>query len=196
MQIAKLLLNKKSDVNAKDKYGCTPLMRAAEQGHEEMTKLLLSHNADVSIEDNYLTSAAGWARSRGINSDKFRNIQLHILTNDMFDGSGNYNIADILRNAQLYRGESNNTDNSKIAFYEESDESDESNTDDEEISDVNKRDSNLRTPLHLAVLRGDINMVNSLLAKKNINVNAVDDVGSNALHRAAESGNFLILNSK
>lgn len=40
-------------------------------GHEEVAKLLISHDADVSIVDNYQTTAAGWARSRGKMSTYF-----------------------------------------------------------------------------------------------------------------------------
>lgn len=40
-------------------------------GHEEVAKLLISHGADVSIVDNYQTTAAGWARSRGKMSTYF-----------------------------------------------------------------------------------------------------------------------------
>jgi ankyrin repeat protein len=38
-------------VNAKDKYGDTPLHLAIEKGHPEFTKLLISHGADVNAKD-------------------------------------------------------------------------------------------------------------------------------------------------
>lgn len=65
IEIATLLLKKGANINQKDKHGVTPLMRAAEHGHEEMAKLLIKHGADVNLVDNYQTPAAGWARSRG-----------------------------------------------------------------------------------------------------------------------------------
>lgn len=64
MKIAKLLLEKASNVNAKDRHGCTPLMRAAEHGHAEMAKVLIAHGANAGLMDNYGTKAIGWARSR------------------------------------------------------------------------------------------------------------------------------------
>lgn len=64
MKIARLLLEKHSNVNAKDRHGCTALMRAAEHGHADLAKLLIQHGANVDLMDNYGTKAIGWARSR------------------------------------------------------------------------------------------------------------------------------------
>lgn len=99
---------------------------------------------------------------------------------------GNYNIAKIIQNPQLYKTGIDNSDSDSES--EEIDASDEAI----EVGDVNKRDSELRTPLHLAVLAGDVKLVKQLLKHK-ANVNLVDNVGSNPLHRAAEKGNFLRL---
>lgn len=96
---------------------------------------------------------------------------------------GNYNVATIIQNAKLYRNKNDEKDDSDS----DSDEI-EPNNDDIKVEDVNKRDEHRRTPLHLAVLNGDVNLVKKLL-EYNADVNAVDDVGANALHRAAEKGN-------
>jgi ankyrin repeat protein len=39
-------------VDSKDRYGRTPLLRAAEKGHEAVVKLLLEKVADVDSKDN------------------------------------------------------------------------------------------------------------------------------------------------
>lgn len=91
-------------------------------------------------------------------------------------------MATIIQNAQLYR-------NSKEFSEDSSSEETEPSNEDIKTDDVNKRDSHRRTPLHLAVLNGDVNLVKKLL-ERNADVNIVDDVGSNPLHRAAENGNF------
>lgn len=62
---------------------------------------------------------------------------------------GNYNVADIIANAEIYRSDSDENDVSDI----ESDKS-ESGHKDAESTDVNKRDSAEQTLLHLAVLKG------------------------------------------
>jgi ankyrin repeat protein len=42
-----------TDVNAKDKYGRTPLDEAARKGHKEIAKLLIAEGADVNAKDQW-----------------------------------------------------------------------------------------------------------------------------------------------
>jgi ankyrin repeat protein len=51
VEIAKLLLAERADVNAKTGKGDTPLHYAAWYGHKETVQLLLSSNADVGVRD-------------------------------------------------------------------------------------------------------------------------------------------------
>ncbi|PIQ16386.1 MAG: hypothetical protein COW67_03385 [Flavobacteriales bacterium CG18_big_fil_WC_8_21_14_2_50_32_9] len=51
LQVTKLLLEKGADINATDGTLATPIMFAAEEGNEEIVKLLLQHRADTSIKD-------------------------------------------------------------------------------------------------------------------------------------------------
>ena len=51
-QIVQLLISRLGDINAKDIYGRTPLMCAAENGHLEMICVLLFKFADPDISDN------------------------------------------------------------------------------------------------------------------------------------------------
>lgn len=94
-------------------------------------------------------------------------------------------MAKIIQDASLYRNTNETTDESDS----DSDETEPSD-DDFKIDDVNKRDAHRRTPLHLAVLNEDVNLVKQLL-DHDADVNLVDDVGSNPLHRAAENGIIL-----
>jgi ankyrin repeat protein len=45
VNVVRLLLEKKADVNAKDKNGQTALMLASREGHREVKKLLLKAGA-------------------------------------------------------------------------------------------------------------------------------------------------------
>jgi ankyrin repeat protein len=51
VEIAKLLLAERADVNAKASKGDAPLHYAVRNGHKETMQLLLSNNADVDIQD-------------------------------------------------------------------------------------------------------------------------------------------------
>lgn len=63
--MARSLIENAANVNIRDKFGCTPLMRAGENGHKELAQLLINNGADTEIVDNYGDKAVGWARSRG-----------------------------------------------------------------------------------------------------------------------------------
>lgn len=96
-------------------------------------------------------------------------------------------MAKIIQDASLYRNTYETTDeNDSDSDSDESEPSD----DDFKIDDVNKRDAHRRTPLHVAVINGDVNLVKKLL-DHDADVNLVDDVGSNPLHRAAENGSVI-----
>ena len=47
----KLLLKANADVNAKTKYGSTPLMVASQEGYASVVQLLLEANADVNAKN-------------------------------------------------------------------------------------------------------------------------------------------------
>jgi ankyrin repeat protein len=51
VDVARLLIERGANVNAKDHDGWTPLMKAAQAGHTEMVELLLEHGADMSVAD-------------------------------------------------------------------------------------------------------------------------------------------------
>lgn len=100
---------------------------------------------------------------------------------------GNYNIANIILNAQLYKKGGDDDDYSDS----DGDEMEPSNAD-IAVADVNKRDSEQRTLTHLAVLAGDVKLVKSLL-KHGADVNLVDNVGSVSYYYLSENNDFVII---
>jgi len=50
-EIAELLIAKGADVNAKTKYGTTPLHTASDSGYKEIAELLIAKGADVNAKD-------------------------------------------------------------------------------------------------------------------------------------------------
>ncbi len=52
VEVARLLLERGADVNAKDHDGWTPLIKAAQAGHAEMVQLLMEHGADMTVADS------------------------------------------------------------------------------------------------------------------------------------------------
>ena len=85
LQMVKLVLEKKGDVNMKDEAGDTPLMIAAAYGHEDIVELLLKKGANVNIKNNYgmsvLDAAVGYIMMT-TQSSKFNNSKLFNLLND------------------------------------------------------------------------------------------------------------------
>ena len=54
-----------ADVDAKDKYGRTPLQHAAFGGYKEITELLIAASADVNTKDESLMTPLLWAAREG-----------------------------------------------------------------------------------------------------------------------------------
>ena len=68
MPIARLLLERGAEVNARNRDGRTPLHDAAVSGHREMAELLIAAGADLEARDSEsgvtpLYEAASWGRA-------------------------------------------------------------------------------------------------------------------------------------
>ena len=65
LELARLLLTAGADVNAKNKWGSTPLHAAAREGHTEAVRLLLEAGADVNAENEDGETPLHWAAWEG-----------------------------------------------------------------------------------------------------------------------------------
>lgn len=65
LEIARLLIENKANVNAQDNVGNTPLFKAVffSEGKTEMIKLLLENGADCEIKNNFGVSAKSLAET-------------------------------------------------------------------------------------------------------------------------------------
>jgi len=54
-----------ADLNARNKYGLTPLHKAANWGHVDVARLLLEHGADPTVKDKHGMTPLGLAREEG-----------------------------------------------------------------------------------------------------------------------------------
>ena len=63
---ARYLISKGADVNAKFRYGQTPIFKAVDKGNLEVVKVLLEKGADVNVRDTfYQSTALSWALGKG-----------------------------------------------------------------------------------------------------------------------------------
>jgi len=63
--MVELLIAKGADVNAKNKYGSTPLHRAASGGHKEITEILIAKGADVNAKNHRGMTPLQFAAMKG-----------------------------------------------------------------------------------------------------------------------------------
>lgn len=50
LDVATTLLMNESDANAESKAGFSPLHLSAQEGHEQMSKLLLEHKSEINLQ--------------------------------------------------------------------------------------------------------------------------------------------------
>ena len=174
IEVIKTLISEGADVNAKDKFGLTPLHVAADNGNIEITKFLVSSGAKVDAKDNDGETPLNMAVERigSIAVVEFL-VSKGANVNRKFDDG-----TTPLINAVL----SKRTEIVEFLVYKG--------------ADVNTKTKHGRTPLHYASLtpliwlkRGDANFeIAKFLVSSGAKVDAKDNDGATPLHIAADTG--------
>ena len=169
LDIMEMLIEKGADVNAKNKYGDTPLMYASKvEGRLPSVSLLLKHGANMNVKNYDDKTALMLARENG-------NTQVEEL---LESPDIKQHLADIetatRRNSQLLEASYNGQVDLVRALLEEG-------------ADINKT-TNGRTPLVEASDNDHLEVVRILL-ERGADINKTDAAGNTPLYVASEAGN-------
>ena len=164
LDVAQWLLNIRADANAQQEDRRTPLHLAAANGHLEIVQILLRRNADVN-------ATAGWENRTPIHEASLGGHVsiMRLLIQNGADASAD--LRGLLRSASLLKARSVETVRLFIQLG----------------VDVNARDENPESPVHLASSAGNAETV-QLLIRHGVDVNARDGGDKTPLHLALSKG--------
>jgi ankyrin repeat domain-containing protein 50 len=157
VKIARLLLERGADVAAKDGCGQTALLRAARGGREAVVQLLLEKGADIDADDGYGRTALDWSARNGSEA----------VVRLLLERGANCGAA------LSWAASRGNKGIVQLLL--------------EKGADVNAKDENGETALHLATINRYEEVVR-LLLEKGADVNAKDKDGWTALDWASAWG--------
>ncbi|MEO5971352.1 MAG: ankyrin repeat domain-containing protein [Bdellovibrionia bacterium] len=177
------LIRQGSDVNAKNEDGDTPLHVAAKWGHTPIIEVLIRKGADVNVRSKNLSTPLHYAADKG-----------HSATMDVLIKNGaDPNRKDVFAKTplQLYKAKTGRhfPYEAKAILHDEAKAGDISKVETliRQGSDVNAKNEDGETPLHVAANWGHTPII-EVLIRKGANVNAKSPFGSTALHYAADKG--------
>ncbi|KIW15313.1 hypothetical protein PV08_05358 [Exophiala spinifera] len=175
--VVKLLLEMDDiNVNSKDdRYKGTPLMWAAEYGHEGVVKLLIANNEiDIDSENSQRRTPLSFAAELG-----HENVVKILLESGKVSADGRSNHG---RTPFSYAASRGNVRIAELLL-------------DTGQVDPNFRDRNNRTPIFWAAWYGRISVVRLLLQKSSVDVDCADDYGRTPLLAAARNGHEDVVES-
>ena len=171
IDMMKLLIDNKANINYTDDDGFTPLNIAIETGNMETVKLLITNGADVNSLMQDGVSLIGYAIAQN-NMD---------LLQILIENGANINNTDgdSLASTPLMTASRLGLDNVVRILLSRN-------------ADINAVDMNGNTALHTAALNSQLSVI-KLLLEKNPNLDIQNKVGNTALHLAVISGNIDIV---
>lgn len=171
INMMKLLIDNKANINYTDENGFNPLNIAIESGDMELTKFLITNGANVNSLMQDGVSLIGYAIAQN-NMDL-----LQILIEN--GANVNYTDGDSWANTPLQTASRLGLDNVVRILLTRN-------------ADINAVDMNGNTALHTAALNSQLSVV-KLLLEKNPSLDIKNKVGNTALHLAVISGNIDIV---
>lgn len=171
INMMKLLIDNKANINYTNENGFNPLNIAIESGDMELTKFLITNGANVNSLMQDGVSLIGYAIAQN-NMDL-----LQILIEN--GANVNYTGGDSWANTPLQTASRLGLDNVVRILLTRN-------------ADINAVDINGNTALHTAALNSQLSIV-KLLLEKNPNLDIQNKVGNTALHLAVISGNIDIV---
>ncbi|XP_065071133.1 poly [ADP-ribose] polymerase tankyrase-2-like isoform X2 [Rhopilema esculentum] len=191
-EVTELLVKHGASVNAMDLWQFTPLHEAASKSRVEVCTFLLSHNADPTVVNCHSKSAIDVAPTQELKEKLFFEFRGHsfldaVKSCDM--GRVKKAFAQDLLNFQHPY-----TNNTSLHYLAMSDHQKRKAVVEFLIrkgADVNAKNKEKITPLHMAAENGHSDMV-TLFLKNGAEVNALDNLGQAPLHRSAKNGHVAI----
>ena len=171
INMMKLLIDNKANINYTDENGFNPLNIAIESGDMELTKFLITNGANVNSLMQDGVSLIGYAIAQN---------NMDLLQMLIENGANvNYTNGDSWANTPLQTASRLGLDNVVRILLTRN-------------ADINAVDMNGNTALHTAALNSQLSIV-KLLLEKNPNLDIQNKVGNTALHLAVISGNIDIV---
>ena len=165
MNVVELLLSKGAEIDVEDKNHCTPLMLAAENGHNDISMHLIHHGADICKMDVFWQATLlSYASENG----HLKVVELLLSKGAEIDVKDKNHCTPLMLAA-----ENGHNDVSTYLIHHG--------------ADISKKDSHDRTALHYASENGHLKVVESLLSK-GAEIDVEDENHRTSLMLAAENG--------
>ncbi|XP_077297906.1 uncharacterized protein LOC143919454 [Arctopsyche grandis] len=205
-EISKLLIRNGADLNAADKFDCTPLHYAVEKSKYNLTKMLIQRGAEINARDKLGRTAlhkftknsipfVDLLLKKGANVDivdVYERSPLYYMVIPKNLKSPNFNMIALMSRFGAVKLDKTGWTLLHVAvvylqypvvvdIFQRLDN-----------IDVNVRDNSGRTPLHMAAARGRVGIV-ALLIRNGADIDATDDRGNTPLQSAIEKSRIKVV---